>query len=96
MTPVRFIKFSAEWCQPCKKYDPIINKVVEELGDEVDFNSVDIDEQPELARDFGVQSVPYNVFINPKDGEVLGAHVGALNSKQLKKVIAGFNETINS
>ena len=41
--------FSATWCGPCKMMAPVFHAVADEMGDEVDFYSVDVDENPGLA-----------------------------------------------
>ena len=84
------IKFSATWCRPCKVYDPIITSVVDSL-EGVSLTRVDIEENPTLAAQFSVQSVPYTVF---KSGDtVLGGFAGATTKDKLHKIITSFQST---
>lgn len=52
------IDFYATWCGPCRMLAPIISEVAEELGDRAKICKIDIDEEPELAEEFGVESIP--------------------------------------
>jgi thioredoxin 1 len=78
---VRIIKFSAEWCKPCKDYKPVIDKVVKEL--KLDMQEVDIDKNPNLANKFAVEGVPTTVFL---DGDKEVARIlGSVDEKFLKQ-----------
>ena len=55
---VAVVDFSATWCGPCKMLAPVIEQVSEQLGDKVKFYNVDVDDAPELAGEFGINSVP--------------------------------------
>lgn len=61
------IKFETSWCSPCKSYSPIYEKVASETTD-IDFYTVDADDEPELAQYFGIRSVPTTIFL-PKTGD---------------------------
>lgn len=62
------LKFSADgWCVPCKSYKPIVETVSEEMKD-VDFYSIDVDEEMEISSIFSIRSVPTTIIINT-DGE---------------------------
>lgn len=65
------LQFWAPWCQPCKQLSPIIEKVMTDYPDNLSLCKVNIDEQPQIAMQFRVQSVP-TVFLfhkgNPIDG----------------------------
>lgn len=52
------IDFYATWCGPCRMLAPIISEVAEEMGDRAKICKIDIDEEPELAEEFGVESIP--------------------------------------
>ena len=51
------LDFWASWCGPCRMLSPIVDEVAEERGD-VKVGKVNVDEQPELAGEFGVMSIP--------------------------------------
>lgn len=74
------IDFWAPWCGPCRMVSPI----VDEISDEVDANTVkvgkiNVDEQTDLAAQYGVQSIP--TLIVMKNGKIVTTSVGA-KSKQ--------------
>ena len=56
------IDFWASWCGPCKMLSPVVDEIAEETTD-VKVGKVNVDEQPELARQFGVMSIPTLVLI---------------------------------
>lgn len=72
MNPARplVIDFSATWCGPCKLFAPVYDEVAGEMGDKLDFYSVDVDEAPALSRMFQIQAVPTILIINPSKEKV--------------------------
>lgn len=72
------VDFFATWCGPCKMLSPILDELSEEVKD-VKFIKVDVDEEGDLAREYGVMSIP-NVFLI-KDGHVVDSFLG-LQSKE--------------
>ena len=73
-TPV-LVDFWAEWCMPCKKVDPLLNELANEMGDKVRIVSVNIDENPETTRAYRVMSVPTLTIF--KGGEPVNSVTGA-------------------
>lgn len=73
--------FSATWCGPCKMMAPVFHAVADDMGDEVDFYSVDVDENPGLAAANKVFSVP--TLILYKDGVEASRSVGAISRSDL-------------
>lgn len=63
---VSVVDFSATWCGPCNMLAPVLEEVAEEMGDQVDFYKVDIDEDANLAMEYGIVSVPSLLVL--KDG----------------------------
>ena len=59
------IDFYADWCGPCRALGPIVEKVAEEFPNVV-FGKVNVDDEPELAQLFNVQSIPFVVKIQDK------------------------------
>lgn len=82
------IKFSAEWCGPCRMIAPILDEINTELDGKVDFYQVDIEDQYELASKFNIRSVPTVLFI-PMEGDPK-TNVGAMNKDGFKKIISDF------
>ena len=60
------IDFFATWCGPCKELSPILDKIEENHKGEVIFKRIDVDQEPELAQEFNVQSIPLLMFVTPK------------------------------
>ncbi len=78
------IDFWASWCGPCKMLSP----TVEELSDEVDdvkICKVNVDEERELSREYGIMSIPTLVFI--KEGKVVSSSVGVRPKAEILKMI---------
>jgi putative thioredoxin len=70
------VDFWAEWCQPCKALGPILERVAADHADRLDLVKVDIDANPELASQFGVQSIPFVLAF--KDGQPVANFTGAI------------------
>jgi thioredoxin 1 len=75
------VDFWAEWCGPCKMFDPVLAALADEDHRFV-LASVDTDASPELARRFAVMSAPTVVLLH--DGEVVWRAVGARGLTQLR------------
>jgi putative thioredoxin len=73
----------APWCGPCKTLGPILEKVVEEAGDDVELVKVNIDDNPQVASAFRVQSIPAVFAV--KDKAVLDGFIGALPEAQVRQ-----------
>lgn len=69
------IDFFANWCGPCRMVSPIVDGIAEERTD-IKVCKVDVDEQGELAAQFGVSSIPMLAVV--KDGKVTATNVGAV------------------
>lgn len=70
------VDFWAEWCGPCKMIGPSLEEISNELAGKVKIAKLNIDENPELAAQFGVRSIPTLLMF--KAGEVADIKVGAL------------------
>ena len=68
------LDFWASWCGPCRMLSPIVDEVAEERGD-VKVGKVNVDEQPELAAEFGVMSIPTLLVF--EQGKLVRQAVGA-------------------
>lgn len=79
------IDFYADWCQPCKKLAPIMEKLSREYAGEVIFYKVDTQNQKELSSVFGIRSIPSILFV-PVDGKPQMAK-GLLPERSIKKAI---------
>ncbi len=68
------LDFWAGWCGPCMMLAPVVAEIAEEYGDKVRVGKVNVDEQPELAAAFRVESIPMLVVV--KDGGIVKQSVG--------------------
>ncbi|MDR1632888.1 MAG: thioredoxin [Dysgonamonadaceae bacterium] len=83
------VDFWAEWCGPCRMIGPIIEELAQEYEGQVVVGKVNVDENDELAGEFGIRSIPTILFF--KNGEIVDKHVGAapksLLEEKLKKIL---------
>ncbi len=68
------IDFWATWCVPCLMQSPIVEELADELKDSAVVAKLDVDENPELAAQFSVMSIPTLVVV--KGGEIIGRTTG--------------------
>lgn len=78
------IDFWATWCGPCKTMAPIVEKIAEERTD-IKVCKIDVDQEPELARQYRVMSIP--TFLVFKDGEVVKRDMGVMSKDELEGLI---------
>ena len=84
------VDFWATWCGPCRMQAPILEKLSEELSeDELKILKMDVDENSETARAFGIMSIPTLLF--KKDGQVVKQVAGVHTAAQIKAIIAELN-----
>jgi len=74
------LDFWAPWCGPCRMVSPIVDEIAAERGD-IKVGKVNVDEERELAGQFGVMSIPTLVVI--KGGRVVNQMVGARPKSQI-------------
>ena len=83
---VSVLDFNATWCGPCKMLAPVLEEVSEELSDKANFYSVDTDENPDLAREYGIMNIPAIVVL--KDGEKVDMNVGFVPKEVLSDFVS--------
>lgn len=74
------VDFFATWCGPCRMQSAVIEEVLE-TNPEINVCKIDVDESPNVARQFGIMSIPTLILM--KDGQVLKKHVGLLQNDDL-------------
>ena len=75
------IDFYADWCGPCKMMSPIIDNIAEELGEKVKVGKVNIDDNKELAMQFGIMSIPTIIIF--KEGKADKTFVGLRDKEEI-------------
>ena len=81
------VDFWATWCGPCRMQAPILEKLSQEFSeDELKILKMDVDENPETARAFGIMSIPTLLF--KKDGQVVKQVAGVHTAVQIKAIVA--------
>jgi thioredoxin 1 len=69
------VDFWAEWCGPCRMVSPVLEEIAGEYSEKITVVKVNIDENPQIARDYQIMSIPtMSVF---KGGQVVKSIVGA-------------------
>lgn len=78
------LDFWAPWCTPCRMVGPILDEIAGERSD-IKVAKVNVDEQPELAGQFGVMSIPTLVVV--KEGRIVQQAMGARPKTQILSML---------
>ena len=76
------VDFWAEWCGPCKMIAPALEEISTELGGKVKIAKLNIDENPELAAQYGVRSIPTLMLF--RNGKLAAQQAGAVDATRLR------------
>lgn len=82
---VTLVDFYAEWCGPCKMIAPVIENISKEFVGKANVCKVNVDEQNQIAAQFGVRSIPTLLVF--KDGEIVKTMVGYQTQAALVQTI---------
>ena len=80
------LDFYADWCGPCRMVSPIVDEIADER-DDIIVGKINVDEEPDLAGEFGVFSIP--TLIVMKNGEVVNQAAGARPKAQILAMLEG-------
>ena len=79
------VDFWASWCGPCRMFSPIVDQAADELEGVAKVGKVNVDEEPELARRYGIMSIPCVMVF--KNGELSGKNVGFVPKETMREFI---------
>ena len=79
------VDFWATWCGPCRMLSPIVDEVASERPD-VKVGKINVDEQPELAQQFGIMSIPTLLVF--KNGEKVNMSIGVQSKSDIEAMLA--------
>ena len=85
---MKILQFSADWCGPCKMMKPKLKSFAEEMGDRIDLELINVDENAELTAKYEVKNIPTFIFI--KDDEVVKRLIGAQPISQFKEIVTEY------
>ena len=80
------VDFWAPWCGPCRMLAPVLAEVAEEKGDKIKVGKVNVDENPELAAQYGISGIPAMLLF--KDGKIAATSVGFKPKPELEAFIS--------
>ncbi len=83
--PLAMVDFWADWCGPCKMVSPVIDGLAKAYEGKVTVGKVNVDDEPELAERFQVQSIPNVVFF--KNGEMIDRKIGVMPETAFRGVL---------
>jgi thioredoxin 1 len=82
---MQVLYFSADWCQPCRAFKPLLQKTAEQLG--VQVNYINIDRDPTMTEKYSIMKVPTLIVIDTNGTEQY-RHSGPLVQTQLTQVLS--------
>lgn len=77
------IDFYADWCMPCVMMGPVVEEMAEKFKGKIKVGKVNIEDNQDIARKFGVSSIPNFVIL--KDGKVINQFVGGMDEDEFER-----------
>ncbi len=85
MAKATLIDFWAPWCGPCKIMNPVLEEIEKELGDKIEVEKINVDENPQKASQYGVMSIP--TYVVMKDGKEIARKIGVTSKAELLRLL---------
>ena len=79
------VDFWAEWCGPCRMIAPVLKEFAKDYKDKLKVAKINVDEEPDLASRYGIQSIPTLLFF--KGGQMVKQQIGAVPKHILEKIV---------
>lgn len=79
------VDFWAPWCGPCRLLSPIVDEVADELDGQVKICKINIDEQPELAAQYGISTIPTLMVM--ENGTPVNTSIGAIPKQKVLELL---------
>ncbi len=80
------VDFWAEWCVPCRMLSPVVDQIAQEYADKVKVAKLNVDECPETAQKYTIQSIPTLMVF--KNGEVASKNIGVIPKRNIEEMLA--------
>ena len=79
------VDFWASWCGPCRMLSPVVDELSEQYDGKVKFGKVNVDEQPRLAMNYSVESIPTLMLF--RDGRAVNRSVGVVPKSSIEQML---------